>query len=294
MSLRNDAMLALWLWLVLLQSTVSHSYSSSNCFTGLIQLSIFTLASAVPFGNLKLNDHFDFVKAHSYDLKDKKISALAFLLASSIRLISLSVPAAFAAYAVAFALNGWDFYLYVQTALLTTFYVLNLFQLGKIMALCSKNVNTFNSAYLAYSVCAITFSGILAVPVEVHPRVVRIFMYLSLQFWSFSGTLVLWLSLFAAADTSLLEANIYMHDIRDPIIAAELVPRFAQYDLLTNPKKSLLVLLFVFPFLNMIEYMILLGTTSKKPNRCGCKSRKDDTDVESNEEEGIMESEETC
>ena len=243
---------------------------------------------------MKLYDHFDFVKAHSYDLKDKKISALAFLLASSIRLISLSVPAAFAAYAVAFALNSWNFGLYLHTTLFAVFYMLNLFQLGKIMSLCSKNVNTFSSAYLAYSVCAITFSGILAVPVEVHPDAVRIFMYLSIQFWSFSGTLVLWLSLFAVADTSFFEHNIiYMNDIKDPIIAAELVPRFAQYDLLTDPKKSLLVLLFVFPFLNMIEYMILLGMTSKKPNRCGCKSHKDDTDVESNEEEEIIEPEET-
>ena len=233
---------------------------------------------------MKLNDHFDFVQAHLYDLKDKKISALAFLIASSIRLISLSVPAAFAAYAVAFALNSWEFGLYLQTTLLAALFALNLFQLSKIISLCTKDMNTFNSAYLAYGACSLIFSGILATPVDVHPDFMRVFMYLSLQFWSFTGTLVGWLSLSAVDDTSYEEndetivASDIFEDIKNPIIAAELVPRFAQYALLTNPKKSLLVLLFGFPFLSSIEYIILLGMTSKKQNQY--ESQKDDTDVE--------------
>ena len=219
---------------------------------------------------MKLDDHFDFVKAHSYDLKDRKISALAFLIASSIRLISLSVPAAFAAYAVAFALNGWNFGLYLHTTLFAVFYMLNLFQLGKIMALCTKSINTFSSGILAYCVFSFTFSGILAAPVNVHPYFMRIFMYLNLQYWSFSGTMIGWLSGVLA---SILDIN--YEEIENPSIAAELVPRFMQYELLTNPKKSLLVLFFVFPFLSMIEYVILLGMTSKKMNRY--ESRQVDT-----------------
>ena len=259
--------------------------------TDFIALSIFTLACVVPFGNLKLNDHFDFVKAHLYDLKDKKISALAFLIASSIRLISLSVPAAFAAYAVAFALNGWEFGLYLQTTLLAALFALNLFQVSKIISLCTKDMNTFNSAYLAYGACSLIFSGILAAPVDVHPDVMRIFMYLSLQFWSFAGTLVGWLSLPVVDDTSyeendktIVKADFaqvdasYFEDIKNPIIAAELVPRYAQYELLTNPRRSLLVLLFAFAILSLIEYIILLGTTSKKLNQY--ESRKDDTEPE--------------
>ena len=265
-----------------LQSLTSCSFSpDAFTFIDVIQLSIFTLACVVPFGNLKLTDHFDLVHAHLFDLKDKKISVLAFLIASSIRLISLSVPAAFAAYAVAFALNGWEFGLYLKTTKLAVLFALNLFQLSKIMSLCTKDMNTFNAAYLAYCAIAITFSGILAAPVEVHPDGMRIFMYLSLQYWSFSGTLVGWLSAFAAVDKSFFEDNIfYMNVIKDPTIAAELVPRIAQYELLTNPKKSLLVLLFVFPFLSMIEYIILLAMTSKKPNQYESRKREDDTFVE--------------
>ena len=247
----------------------------------MIQLSLFTLACAVPFGNLKLYEHFDFVKAHLYDLKDRKISALAFLIASSIRLISLSVPAAFAAFVVAFALNGWGFGLYLHTTLFAVFYMLNLFQLGKIMSLCSKNVNTFSSAYLAYCITAVFFSGILAAPVDVHPDGMRIFMYLSLQYWSFSGMLVVWLSAIASIDLSYLNYE----EIENPIIAAELVPRIAQHDLLTNPKKSLLVLFFVFPFLNMIEYIILLRRISKKPNQYESQKQKEEAEVENAIEE---------
>ena len=234
---------------------------------------------------MKLTDHFDFVKAHLYDLKDRKISALAFLIASSIRLISLSVPAAFAAFVVAFALNGWEFGLYLHTTLFAVFYMLNLFQLGKIMSLCSKNVNTFSSAYLAYCITALFFSGILAAPVDVHPGGMRIFMYLSLQYWSFSGMLVGWLSGVLA---SFFDMN--YEEVDNPIIAAELVPRYMQYSLLTNPKESLLVLFFAFPFLNMIEYMILLGMTAKKPNQYESRKREDDTEAEM---EKIQEEDET-
>ena len=240
-------------------------------FVDLIQLSIFMLGCVIPFGNAKLFQHFDFVHIHLHDLKDKKVSTLAFLIASSIRLISLSVPAAFAAYAVAFALNGWQFGLYLETILLAAFFMLNIFQLAKVMALCTKDVDKFGSAYLAYCATAITFSGILAAPVDVDPGM-RIFMYLSLQYWSYSGTLVGWLSAFAYVDTS------YFEEIANPIIAAEFVPRFANYVLLTNPKKSLLLLFFVFPLLNMIEYVILLVMTTKKPNQY--EIRKDDTEVE--------------
>ncbi len=239
---------------------------------------------------MKLYEHFDFVKAHLYDLKDRKISALAFLIASSIRLISLSVPAAFAAFVVAFALNGWGFGLYLHTTLFAVFYMLNLFQLGKIMSLCSKNVNTFSSAYLAYCITALFFSGILAAPVNVHPDGMRIFMYLSLQYWSFSGMLVGWLSGVLA---SFFDMN--HEEIENPITAAEIVPRYMQYDLMTNPKKSLLVLFFAFPFLNMIEYMILLGMTSKKPNQYESRKREDDTlaEMEKIHEEDETEFDET-
>ena len=262
------------------ESRVSYS---SDAFTDIIQLSLFQLACAVPCGNKKMTDHFFSVGAHLNDLKDRKISALAFLIASSIRLISLSVPAAFAHYAVAFAFNGWEFGLYLHTTLFAVFYMLNLFQLGKIMSLCSKDINIFNVALLAYGVSSFMFSGILAAPVNIHPDGMRIFMYLSIQYWSFSGTLVAWSSVvYANIDLSYFEENM------SPIIAAELVPRFLQYELLTNPKKSLLVLLFVFPFLNVIEYIILLGRISKKNNQY--ESRKDDTEmeVENNEEEGIQ------
>ena len=236
------------------ESRVSYS---SDAFTDIIQLSLFQLACAVPCGNKKMTDHFFSVGAHLNDLKDRKISALAFLIASSIRLISLSVPAAFAHYAVAFAFNGWEFGLYLHTTLFAVFYMLNLFQLGKIMSLCSKDINIFNVALLAYGVSSFMFSGILAAPVNIHPDGMRIFIYLSIQYWSFSGTTIGWLSvMFASIDWD-----------ENPIIAAELVPRFMQYELLTNPKKSLLVLFFVFPFLSMIEYVILLGMTSKKPNQ---------------------------
>lgn len=142
--------------------------------------------------------------------------------------------------------------------------MLNIFQLAKVIALCMKDMNTFGSAYLAYCATAITFSGILAAPVDVDPGM-RIFMY-------YSGTLVGWLSAVAYIDTS------YFEEIANPIIAAEFVPRLANYELLTNPKKSLLLLFFVFPFLSMIEYVILLVMTTKKPNQY--EIRKDDTEVE--------------
>jgi hypothetical protein len=220
---------------------------------------------------LKLGQHFDIVKAHAYDLEDNKISALAFLIASSIRLISLSIPAAFAAYAVAFAINGWNFGLYLDTTLFTVFFVLNLFQLGKIMSLCLKEVNTFTLALSAYTYSSIALSGVLAHPVNVHPDGMRIFMYLSLQYWSFAGMLVNWFSFpdHAPGDTY------YKYDYLIVAGVEELVPYLAQDDWLSNPRKSLLVLFFLLPFLNMIEYIILLGMTSKKPNRF--ESRKDDT-----------------
>ena len=229
------------------------------------------------------------INAHLNDLKDRKISALAFLLASSIRLISLSVPAAFVAYTVAFALNGWEFGLYLHTTLFAVFYMLNLFQLGKIMSLCSKKTNMFNVAILAYCVSSFIFSGILAAPVNVHPNVMRIFMYLSIQYWSFSGTMIGWLS------GVLASIDMNYEEVENPIIAAEIVPRYVQYRSLTNPKKSLLVLLFVFPFLNMIEYIILLGITSKKPNQYESRKREDDTEAEMEkiQEEDEMEFDET-
>ena len=233
---------------------------------------------------MKLYEHFDFVKAHLYDLKDRKVSALAFLIASSIRLISLSVPAAFAAFVVAFALNGWGFGLYLHTTLFAVFYMLNLFQLGKIMSLCSKKINMFNVAILAYCVSSFIFSGILAAPVNIHPVGMRIFMYLSIQYWSFSGTMIGWLSvMFASIDWD-----------ENPIIAAEIVPRYAQYRSLTNPKKSLLILFFAFPVLNMIEYIILLGmTSSKKLNQYVTRKDATEMEVENNEEEDEMEFDET-
>ena len=233
------------------------------------------------------------MEAHLYDLKDRKISALAFLITSSVRLVSLSVPAAFAAFAVAFALNGWNFGLYLHTTLFAVLYMIDLFQLGKVMSLCTKDINMFRLAYMTYFVCAALFSGILAVPVDVHPGGMRIFMYLSLQFWSFSGTLVVWSSI----EFAYFVDTFYFQEIANanPIIAAEIVPRFAQHDLLTNPKKSLLVLFFAFPFLSLIEYFILLGMTSKKPNQYESRKREDDTEAEMEkiQEEDEMEFDET-
>ena len=218
---------------------------------------------------MKLYEHFDFVHAHAYDLKDNKISAIAFLIASSIRLISLSVPAAFAAYVVAFAINGWDFGLYLDTTLFAVFFMLNLLQLGKVMSVCFKKEKTFVMLIEGYIVCSIAFSGVLALPVEVQPAGMRIFMYLSLQYWSFSGTVVNWFtSPHALGDTSPL------YDlIENPVIAVKELSSRAQYELLTNPEKSMLVLFFVLPFMIIIEYIIFLGMTTKKPNRC--EFRKD-------------------
>ena len=222
---------------------------------------------------MKLYEHFDFVHAHAYDLKDNKISAIAFLIASSIRLISLSVPAAFAAYVVAFAINGWDFGLYLDTTLFAVFFMLNLLQLGKVMSVCFKKEKTFVMLIEGYIVGSIAFSGVLALPVEVQPAGMRIFMYLSLQYWSFSGTVVNW---FTSPHTSCG----CLWEIENPIIEAEIVPSRAQYELLTNPKKSMLVLFFVLLFMIMIEYIILLGMTTKKSNRC--ETRKDDTERTNN------------
>ena len=147
-------------------------------------------------------------------------------------------------------------------------------------------IGLFFAAYLSYGGISFIFSGILAAPVNVHPKVMRIFMYLSIQYWSFSGTLVAWSSVvYANLGTS------YFKEVENPIIAAEIVPRYMQYELLTNPKKSLLVLVFAFPFLSLIEYIILLGmTSSKKMNQY--ETRKDDTEmeVENNEEEDEMQS----
>ena len=262
---------------------------SSDASTDIIQLSLFQIACAIPFGNKKMTEHFFSVGAHLNDLKDRKISALAFLIASSIRLISLSVPAAFAHYAVAFAFDGWEFGFYLHTTLLATFFMLNIFQLGKIMALCTKDINLFFAAYLSYGALSLIFSGILAPSVNVHPDGMRIFMYLSIQYWSFSGTLVAWSSVvYANLDTSYFEENM------SPIIASELAPRFLQYELLTNPKKSLLVLFFAFPFLSLIEYIILLGmTSSKKLNQYVTRKDAAEMEVENNEEEDEMEFDET-
>ncbi len=170
---------------------------------------------------------------------------------------------------VVFAINGWNFGLYLDTTLFAVFFMLNLLQLGKVISVCFKKEKTFVMLIEGYIVCSIAFSGVLALPIEVEPAGMRIFMYLSLQYWSFSGTVVNWFtSPHALGDTSPLYAL-----IENPVIAAKELSSRAQYELLTNPKKSLLVLFFVLPFMIIIEYIIFLGMTTKKPNRC--EFRKD-------------------
>ena len=248
-----------------------------------LQLSFFIVLTAFPAGIAKLIVQYNLVHIHLHDLQDRKISVAAFCVATSVRLISLSVPASFLMYLLPFVMQeGWPWSMYLEASCLGTYYMMNIFQLGKIFSLLAPSLPTSQLILTVYVFLGIILSGAFASPNEV-PAGYRKLMFLSVQFWSFSGSQLVFLNRIVN------DPKLFLHLIPGPTsvtrrfvdvihYSSDVVFHLGGFYPVTDPRKSMTVLFGIYLVLNFIEYITICKLITRKPN--SYQKHKVDNDCE--------------
>ena len=140
--------------------------------------------------------HWDILSAHLWDLEDKRISPLSFLIASGLQIFYAPIVSIPVALALGYAVLGWNWESFWPSSLFVTLTTIVLLQLGKTIAAKANNYRFIAALLNLLILIGFVLSGLFVPPIKV-PVFARWIMYLSPFFWGTAGAI---LSLFESAE----------------------------------------------------------------------------------------------
>lgn len=140
--------------------------------------------------------HWDILSAHLWDLEDKRISPLSFLIASGLQIFYAPIVSIPVALALGYAVLGWNWESFWPSSLFVTLTTIVLLQLGKTIAAKANNYRFVAALLNLLILIGFVLSGLFVPPSKV-PVGARWIMYMSPFFWGTAGAI---LSMFQYAD----------------------------------------------------------------------------------------------
>ena len=126
-------------------------------------------------------------RAHQFELEDKRVSSIAFLIASAIFAFGIPFVAIILGHSFGYAILGWEWDTFLVQILFAIVYTTAALQVGKTLSVAARGDYTkLTRGYVLFIFLSILFSGFF-VNVNNVPEYLRWLVYLSLTFWGLSG-----------------------------------------------------------------------------------------------------------
>jgi len=199
-------------------------------------------------------------KNHQLELQDGRISSHAYMFATFFYFISMPLAAIAVAIAIGYGILGWDFGTYSDQFLFASLYFLVSHQLGRVLV-CYRNgeyrkVDVVYVFYAAYSIC---LSGALVSPNKL-PVYIRWLSFLSVGFWSVTGTMLVHFEEGSLYDVSDICRSLETCILQDGVFLA----RALGYTPIGSISLSYVVLSSMFVCLFATEYVLMVRKYGSK------------------------------
>lgn len=235
------------------------------------------LSAAALVYQVKVNVNWGVLSAHRWDLEDKRISPLSFLVASSLHMffepiiaISLSLPLNYAV----LRWNWESFLAFFLFVVLTTIVVL---QFGRTVSACTRSFFVMSTIFNIFVFLGFIMSGSFVNPSKISVGF-RWIMFMLPIFWGNAGAI---LTMFQYTDLgeqpcqSLASCIVY-----DPNYMAYMTG----FPVLTTARKAMFVLTGMFLILVLIEYILLCRTVVQRSDYTIRSDSKTNSIVDKEEE----------
>lgn len=197
--------------------------------------------------------------SHTWDLEDKRICRLPYIVASGIHMLSIPVVSIVVSFTIAYMILGWQWESFWAVNLFCIMLTISSLQLGKAICAALKTFEAVSGCYSVYLYLGLVCSGLFVNPGAV-PSYFRWAMYMSLSFWGISG-----------AQLSQLEHVDIGEDQCLTLVSCILYDRniFAQmtgYTYVTTAYQSIVVLSIIAILLILVEYYCIFQKVSQRTN----------------------------
>jgi len=203
--------------------------------------------------------NWDLLECHVWDLEDKRISPLSYLIASGIHVFYLPIVSVAVSFSIAYACYGWKFDSFWDVNLFSIMLTVSSLQFGKLLNAAMQTYHAAGGLYALYAYLSLMVAGFTVNPAKV-PSYLHWIMYMSLSFWGTSGVE---LSQLEHMDIGNKNCLTFISCIAyNPNFIAHLTG----YTVLTTAQKSMYALCFAAILLVLIEYCFLLKKVSQRGN----------------------------
>ncbi len=200
---------------------------------------------------------------HRYELQDGRISPLAYMLGSFCFSTSMPVAAIASGIAIGYGLLGWDFGTYPDQFLLASLFFLVTHQLGRVILVFMDGVYPkVDFVYVCYTALSLVLSGLMVPPSEL-PVYIRWLSFLSVGWWSISGTMLVHLEQGNLFDESDICSSLQSCILQDGVFLAH----YLGFKPIGSTRLSYVVLLSMFVVLFATEFGLMVrkyGSTKRR------------------------------
>eukprot|EP00984_Skeletonema_dohrnii_P014524 scaffold6114_cov79-Skeletonema_dohrnii-CCMP3373.AAC.4 len=134
----------------------------------------------------RLNMNWDLLECHVWDLEDKRISPLSYLIASGIHVFYLPIVSVTVSFSIAFTCYGWKYDSFWDVILFSIMLTVSSLQFGKLLNAAMQTYHAVAGVYALYAHLSLMVAGFTVNPAKV-PSYLHWIMYMSLSFWGISG-----------------------------------------------------------------------------------------------------------
>ena len=222
-------------------------------------LTISNTSAAVVINQVRVVVNWDVLSAHLWDLEDKRVSPLSFLIASGVQMMYAPIIAIPISNALSYAVLSWSWEPFWVTTLFMTLTTIVGLQLGKTI---SANMSSFQPVAALYNILifiGFVMSGAFISPDKVPPGAQWI-MFLSPFFWGSAGSL---LSMFEHAELGEQPCQSFASCI---VYSPSFMAHVTGYPSLVTARTSMFVLIAMAVILVLIEYVLLCQKVVQRNN----------------------------
>lgn len=223
------------------------------------------------------------LSCHTWDLEDKRISPLSYLISTFIQLVYLPILVIIVSLSIAYGIFGWPFTGFWDVCLFSIMVTITELQFGKMLCTVMSKFQSVASLYAVYtylgavvsgkisfnyiwpkhrrcnSANLLNFSGFFVNPARI-PSYFRWVMYSSLAFWGISGAELTQVAQYSIDEEQCLTA------ISCLILNRNSIAQYMGFTTVTTAHVSMLALLIALLLLLLIEYLYLLRKVRQRGN----------------------------
>jgi len=226
--------------------------------TGFLITAGLTVVPSILF-QTRLIMYWGVLSCHIWDLEDRRISPLAFLIASGVHMIYITVLSTIVAFAIAYGIFGWAWASFWDVVLFSTMLTLTSLQFGKMLCAAIGTYQAVAGVYSVYIYLGMVVSGFVVNPAKI-PSYFRWVMYFSLSFWGISGAELTQLEHISIGEEQCLTM------ISCIVLNRNWIAQATGFTLVTTAHISMVALFVAAILLVLIEYCFLLRKVQQRGN----------------------------